>query len=84
MGVTKVTRNYQITLPCDVREIADIKKGDRLIATNIDNGIVLKKIDKKGIAESTFGAWKSKGSGVEYVREIRKGWSKRAKRIGLE
>ena len=44
---------------------------------------VKEKIDKKRIVEETFGAWKSKGSGVDYVRKLRKESEKRMKRLGL-
>lgn len=40
--------------------------------------------DKKpDIVERTFGIWKTKETGDEYVRRIRKGWRKRAKRLGI-
>lgn len=38
---------------------------------------------KDDIVERTFGTWKIKETGVEYVRRIRKGWAKRAKRLGI-
>ncbi len=82
MGITKVTRNYQVTLPKDVREAEEIKVGDRLIAVPRENGIFLRKMDKS-IISKTAGIWKSKGSGVEYVRKIRDEEEKRLKRLGL-
>lgn len=39
--------------------------------------------EKNDIVERTFGTWKIKETGVEYVRRIRKGWAKRAKRLGI-
>ncbi len=83
MGITKVTRNYQITLPADVREILDIKVGDKIIILPEKNGAVIKKIRKDAI-ERAFGAWgTSKESGVEYVRKIRDEHERRLKRLGL-
>jgi hypothetical protein len=40
---------------------------------------------KEDVFEKAFGSWKDAGieDSVEYVREIRKGWEKRAKRLGL-
>lgn len=82
MGVTKVTRNYQVTLPKDVREAEEIKVGDKLIALPKDDGIFLKKLDRDFI-KKTAGIWKSKGSGTEYVRKLRGEEEKRLKRLGL-
>ncbi len=39
--------------------------------------------DKKDVVERTFGSWKINETGVEYVRRVRKGWEKRAKRLGI-
>jgi len=39
--------------------------------------------DKKDVVERTFGSWKINENGVEYVRRVRKGWGKRAKRLGI-
>ncbi len=45
MGLTKVTRNYQITIPSEVRKKLGINVGDVLIV-EVENGkIVLKKSD---------------------------------------
>ena len=82
MGITKVTRNYQITLPQDVRQAEQIQVGDRLIITTRGNEIVLRKLDED-IIEKCFGAWKTKGSGVAYVRRLRKEAERREKRLGL-
>ena len=82
MGITKVTRNYQVTLPKDVREMEDIKVGDTLAVTIKDDGIFLRRLNKDFI-KKTAGIWKSKGSGVAYVRKIRDEEEKRLKRLGL-
>jgi len=83
MGITKVTRNYQITLPADIREILDIKVGDKIVVISDKDGAVIKKINKNAI-NNAFGAWTpSKESGVEYARKIRNEEEKRLKRLGL-
>ncbi|MBI2971948.1 MAG: AbrB/MazE/SpoVT family DNA-binding domain-containing protein [Candidatus Aenigmarchaeota archaeon] len=82
MGITKVTRNYQVTLPKDVREAEEIRVGDRFIAVPREDGIFLKKLDKDFIRK-TAGIWKSKGSGLAYVRKIRDEEEKKLKRLGL-
>ncbi len=82
MSLTKVTRNYQITVPRDIREQANIKEGDKLVITMVNDEIKLKKIDKD-IFRKVFGSWKDIKDSVEYVRNIRKGWEKRRKKLGL-
>ena len=84
MSITKVTRNYQITVPRDIREQANIKEGDKLVVTIEDDEIKVKKFDED-VFKKAFGSWKNVGirDSVEYVRGIRKEWEKRAKRLGL-
>ncbi|ASJ13217.1 AbrB/MazE/SpoVT family DNA-binding domain-containing protein [Thermococcus thioreducens] len=43
MGLTKVTRNYQITIPSDVRKKMGIRVGDVLVVDVEDGKVVLKK-----------------------------------------
>ena len=82
MGVTKVTRNYQVTLPKDVREAEDINVGDTLVVGVKEGSIFMKKLDKDLIGR-TAGIWKSKGSGLGYVRKLRSEEERRLKRLGL-
>ncbi|MBL7160633.1 MAG: AbrB/MazE/SpoVT family DNA-binding domain-containing protein [Candidatus Aenigmarchaeota archaeon] len=82
MGTTKVTRNYQVTLPKDVRELGRVHIGDRFIVTSENGEIVMKRI-KGRIIERTFGSWKTKGSGVAYARKIRDEAEGREKRLGV-
>ena len=84
MSMTKVTRNYQITVPRDIREIANIKEGDKLVITMENEEIKIKKMDKD-VFKKAFGSWKNAKikDSVEYVRNMRKGWETRRKRLGL-
>lgn len=84
MSITKVTRNYQITVPRDIREQANIKEGDKLVVTMENEEIKVKKFDEDSFKKA-FGIWKDAGikDSVEYVRNIRKGWEKRRKRFRL-
>ncbi|MBS3114801.1 AbrB/MazE/SpoVT family DNA-binding domain-containing protein [Candidatus Woesearchaeota archaeon] len=84
MSITKVTRNYQITVPRDIREQANIKEGNKLVMTIEKDEIKIKKLDED-VFKRAFGSWKDEGIGdsVNYVRNIRKGWEKRRKRLGL-
>ncbi len=82
MGTTTVTRNFQITLPKDVRELENINVGDRLMLTVENDEIVMRKLRGK-IIEKCFGLWSPGSSGVEYVKSIRSGWDKRLKKMNL-
>ena len=84
MSLTKVTRNYQITVPRDIREQAKIAEGDKLVVTMENDEIKIKKFDED-VFKRAFGSWKDAGikDSVQYVRKLRKGWEKRRKRIGL-
>jgi len=47
MPVTKVTRNYQITLPAEIRKALGIKEGE-LLDVELDNDrIVIKRFKKE-------------------------------------
>ena len=84
MSITKVTRNYQITVPRDIRQQANIKEGDKIVITMENDEIKLKKFDEDSF-KAAFGIWKSAGikDSVKYVRKLRKEWGHRAKRLGL-
>lgn len=85
MSLTKVTRNYQITVPRDIREQANIREGDKLVITMENNEIKMKKFDED-VFKRAFGSWKNANikDSVKYVRDIRKEWENRAKRLGLK
>ncbi len=81
MGISKVTRNCQITLPKDIRKIIGVKEGDEVIfAIENDNVRLIKA--KKDIIKATAGLWKEiKGTGAEYQTKIRAGWKKRRREM---
>ncbi|MBI4439866.1 AbrB/MazE/SpoVT family DNA-binding domain-containing protein [Candidatus Woesearchaeota archaeon] len=85
MGIAKVTRNYQVTIPRDIRRLEDIRIGDTVLFAIEGNRIDFLKLERKKMLKSLAGAWKDKinVSGAEYVREFRKEWGKRSKRLGL-
>ncbi len=47
MSLTKVTRNYQVTLPAEVRRTLGIKEGDCLEVKVEDGNIVTSKLERK-------------------------------------
>ncbi|HLC53854.1 MAG TPA: AbrB/MazE/SpoVT family DNA-binding domain-containing protein [Candidatus Nanoarchaeia archaeon] len=81
MGISKVTRNCQITLPKDIRQIIGVKEGDEVLFTIQDNGVRLVKA-KKDIVAATAGIWKdTKETGIEFQRRIREEGEKRLRRL---
>ena len=57
MAVSRVTRNYQVTVPREIRELAGVKVGDTLLFAREGDEVVLRKIDKNLLAQG-FGLWK--------------------------
>lgn len=82
MGITKVTRNWQITLPKDVREFLDIKEGERILISVRDNKALIEKMEKD-IIKTIFGAWGRGEAGFKTVRRWRKESEKRRRRLKL-
>ncbi|CAB49684.1 AbrB/MazE/SpoVT family DNA-binding domain-containing protein [Pyrococcus abyssi] len=46
MPITKVTRNYQVTLPAEVRKVLGIREGDFLEVEVRGDEIVMRKLRK--------------------------------------
>ncbi len=84
MAVTKVTRNFQITLPKEIREGTNIRIGDT-VRVNLDKGeIRVRKLSKEEIIERVFGSWNDlKEDSALYVKKIRAESEARMKRLGL-
>ena len=80
MGIAKVTRNYQVTVPKDVRRMYGIHEGDTLLFAIEGEKVHLLKM-KEDIIEKAFGSWAIKETGAEYVKRIRKEWGTREQRI---
>ena len=80
--MAKVTRNFQITLPKDVRRVVDIKVGDTLLVSQREKEVVITKLDENPV-DASFGIWKNVKDSVKFVREGRAEYKKRAKRLGI-
>ncbi len=81
MGIAKITRNYQITLPKDVRKIISLKEGDEVMFIVEDDKVNIMKVEDD-IIKKTAGIWKDmKETGAEYQRRIRKESEKRLRRL---
>ena len=85
MGIAKVTTNYQVTIPKDVRRINNIKIGDTVLFSIEGNKVDFFKMERESLLKEIKGEWedKIKGSSVDYVKELRKEWKKRAERLGI-
>lgn len=57
MAVSKVTRNFQITVPREIRETTDVKVGDTVLFLKEGEEIILRRIDKELMGRG-FGLWK--------------------------
>jgi len=81
MGISKITRNYQITLPKDVRRVAGLKEGDEVTILIEGDKIIITKSDINPIMAAA-GAWKGiKETGEEYQKRVRSEWKKREKKL---
>jgi len=77
MGISKVTRNFQVTLPQDIRELKHFKVGDKIIFVARDNCVEIIKVEKDAI-KAAAGLWSDfKETGEHYQRRLRKEWSRR-------
>lgn len=79
MGISRITRNCQVTIPKDVRKQLHVKEGDEVVFTVIDDKVIVKK-SMRDIITETAGIWKgTKETGEAYQRRIRKEWNHRLK-----
>jgi len=80
MGISKITRNFQVTLPHDVREAKNFRVGEKVLFIINGEKIDVVKMDKN-IISSAAGLWTNfKESGIDYERKLRKEWKKREER----
>jgi len=83
MGIATVTRNFQLTIPKDVREIQGIKIGDRVVFS-IEGGRVEISKFKNNLIEDAFGAWAGKVEpGSNYSKKIRSEWKIRSDKLDI-
>jgi len=77
MGISKITRNFQVTLPRDVREFKNFRVGEKVLFVVEGNRVDIIKIDKNIVKEAA-GLWAGiKETGIEYETRLRKRWAKR-------
>lgn len=78
MGVSIVTRNFQVTLPKDVRELSKIEEGDKVIVEVDGEGRIIINPLRKSPVDDSFGTWAGEVSGIRYTDSLRGEWGARA------
>jgi AbrB family looped-hinge helix DNA binding protein len=56
-STTKVSSKGQVVIPANVRKVAGLKKGEKILAIAIDDTVVLKKIVDKSFEETMKPVW---------------------------
>ena len=83
MGISRVTRNFQLTIPKDVREIHNVKIGDKIIFSINGSKVEIAKLNRDSL-EDSFGAWKGKVEpGTNYTKKIRSEWRIRSEKLDV-
>src|SRR3989344_1737661 len=79
MGIAKVTTNYQVTIPKDIRKVKDIQIGDTVFFTLDGNKVDFFKMKRETLIKECAGSWKDKISkdSLTYVKDMRKEWKTR-------
>ncbi len=84
MKSVKLNKQYQLTVPKEIRKKISINPGDMIeMLINERKEIIICKIKKKPL-EDSFGVWKEKRSGIDYVNEIRDESEQRMVENGIE
>ena len=47
MGITKITRNNQVTLPAEIRKKLGVKEGDYIEILDVNGFVTIKKLENK-------------------------------------
>ena len=83
MSTSKITRNFQVTIPQDIRQIQHLKEGDNVLFVSTDEEVIMKKASKE-IIKACVGIWKNmKESSADYISKFRKESEERLRRLGL-
>ena len=79
MGIAKVTTNFQVTIPKDIRKVKDIKIGDTVFFALEGCKVDFFKMKREELIKECAGSWKDtiKVDSVTYVKEMRKEWKRR-------
>jgi len=82
--LTKVTRNFQITIPEEVRQEMKIKVGDKVAIEKADFGFRLHKLEKAKLEDFIDSVkFEETIPGTELQKRWRKDFERREKKLGL-
>jgi len=80
MGIAKITRNWQVTIPKDVRELKGLEEGDNIIFAIEGERVDILKMNRD-VIRAAAGLWtETKETGIAYENRLRKTWESRRKR----
>ena len=83
MGIAKVTSNFQVTIPKDIRKMKEIDIGDEVLFTLVGNKVDFLKVSEEPL-ESFAGIWRKSNEGaVNEVRRSRRASDRRSTRLGI-
>ena len=74
MDVAPVGEKGQVTIPRLVRDLLEVKPGDRIAFVNKDNEIVLRKSKTKRLSEILSRGKPLPESSILFQRKLRKEW----------
>ena len=74
MDVAPVGEKGQVTIPRQVRDLLELKPGDRIAFVNKDNEIVLRKSKMKRLSEILSRGKPLPESSILFQRKLRKEW----------
>jgi len=74
MDVAPVGEKGQVTIPRLVRDLLEVKPGDRIAFVNKDNEIVLRKSKMKRLSEILSRGKPLPESSILFQRKLRKEW----------
>lgn len=82
-ALTKVTRNFQITIPEDVRQELKIKIGDQIAIERADFGFRLHKVEKGKLDDfvGVLGKFEERLPSTELQRKWRREFEQRERRL---
>jgi len=74
VGVSPVSEKGQVTIPKQIRDALNLKKGDRVVFLDQDRQVILRKAKAEKLSEILQNQEPWKGNAVETQRKLRKEW----------
>lgn len=74
MDVAPVGEKGQVTIPKQVRDMLEVKPGDRIVFVNNDSEIIVRKSKTKKLSEILSRGKPVPSSSISFQRRLRKEW----------